>query len=32
MLRTNVAEQLHYSLHVKELKVTTTEIERQIGD
>ena len=31
MLRTNVAEQLHYSLHVKELKVTT-EIERQIGD
>jgi len=26
-----VAEQLHCSLHVKELKVTTTELERQIG-
>jgi len=24
-----VAEQLHCSLHVKELKVTTTELERQ---
>jgi len=27
-----VAEQLHCSLHVKELKVTTTELERQIGN
>jgi len=27
-----VAEQLHCSLHVKELKVTTTELERQAGD
>jgi len=26
------AEQLHCSLHVKELKVTTTELERQIGN
>jgi len=26
-----VAEELHCSLHVKELKVTTTELERQIG-
>ena len=25
----HVAEQLHCSLHVKELKVTTTELERQ---
>jgi len=24
-----VAEQLHCSLHVKELKVTTTELEKQ---
>jgi len=24
-----VAEQLHCSLHVKELRVTTTELERQ---
>ena len=29
---TGVAEQLHCSLHAKELKVTTTELERQIGD
>ena len=28
----SVAEQLHCSLHVKELKVTTTELERQIGN
>jgi len=28
----NVAEQLHCSLHVKELKVTTTELEGQAGD
>jgi len=28
----NVAEQLHCSLHVKELKVTTTELKRQVGD
>jgi len=27
-----VAEQSHCSLHVKELKVTTTELERQAGD
>jgi len=27
-----VAEQLHCSLHVKELKVTTTELEGQAGD
>jgi len=27
--RRNVAEQLCCSLHVKELKVTTTEVERQ---
>jgi len=27
-----VAEQLYCSLHVKELKVTTTELERQVGD
>ena len=29
---TDVAEQLHCSLHVKELKVTTTELEGQAGD
>jgi len=29
---TTVAEQLHCSLHVKELKVTTTELETQIGN
>jgi len=29
---TGVAEQLHCSLHVKELKVTTTELERQVGN
>ena len=29
---TSVAEQLYCSLHVKELKVTTTELERQVGD
>jgi len=28
----SVAEQLHCLLHVKELEVTTTEFERQIGD
>jgi len=28
----NVAEQLYCSLHVKELKVTTTEHEGQTGD
>jgi len=28
----NVAEQLHCSLHVKELKITTTELETQVGD
>jgi len=28
----SVAEQLYCSLHVKELKVTTTELERQVGD
>jgi len=27
-----VAEQLHCSLHVKELKVTKVELERQVGD
>jgi len=27
-----VAEQLHCSLHVKELKVTTTELEGQAGN
>jgi len=27
-----VAEQLHCLLHVKELKVTKTELGRQIGD
>ena len=27
-----VAEQLHCSLHVRELKVTTTVLERQIGN
>jgi len=30
--RRNVAEQLHCSLHVKELKVTTTELEGQAGN
>ena len=29
---TGVAEQLHCSLHVKELKVTTTELEGRAGD
>jgi len=29
---TIVAEQLHCSLHVKELTVTTTELERQAWD
>jgi len=28
----DVAEQLHCSLHVKELKVTTTELEGQAGN
>jgi len=28
-LKLLVAEQLHCSLHVKELRVTTTELERQ---
>ena len=28
----HVAEQLHCSLHVKELKVTTTELEGQAGN
>jgi len=28
----NVAEQSHCSLHVKELKVTKTELKRQIGE
>jgi len=28
----DVAEQFHCSLHVKELKVTTTELEGQTGD
>jgi len=27
-----VAEQLYCSQHVKELKVTTSELERQVGD
>ena len=30
--RRNVAEQLQCSLHVKELKVTTTELEGQAGN
>jgi len=30
--RTRVVERLHCLLHVKELKVTTTELEMQIGD
>jgi len=30
--KTSVAEQLHCSLHVKELKVTTTELEGQAGN
>jgi len=29
---THVAEQLHCSLHVKELKVTATELEGQAGN
>ena len=29
---TVVAEQLHCSLHVKELKVTTTKLEGQAGN
>jgi len=29
---TTVAEQLHCCLHVKELKVTTTELEGQAGN
>jgi len=32
LIPTSVAEQSHCSLHVKELKVTTTELERQVGD
>jgi len=30
--RVCVAEQLHCLLHVKELKVSKTELKRQIGD
>jgi len=32
LLKGIVAEQLYCSLHVKELKVTSTELERQAGD
>jgi len=32
LLKLSVAEQLHCLLHVKELKVTKTELKRQIVD
>jgi len=32
IFRAGVAEQSHCLLHVKELKVTKTELKRQIGD